>query len=436
MTEQSPVNIFWFRRDLRIEDNHGLSRALSGKIPVLPVFIFDRTILETLPDPSDPRVSFIYENIKQLKIRLQKIGSDIKVFYGYPTEVWKDILSKYKVHNVFTNHDYEPYARKRDKEIKDLLTNRDIPFYSFKDQVIFEKSDILKSDGKPYTIFTPYSRQHKLKLTVNDLQSYSSEKLVDNFLKMPPSRSIGLEEMGFKKSGLDIPDSAINSKLISEYDHKRDYPAVDGTSRLGIHLRFGTISIRKLYQAALDLNETFVNELIWREFFMQILWHFPYVEKSSFRKEYDKIKWLNDPKDFETWKKGTTGFPIVDAGMRELNATGFMHNRVRMITASFLVKDLLIDWRLGEHYFAEKLLDFELASNNGNWQWAAGCGCDAAPYFRVFNPYLQAQKFDPQNIYIKKWVPEYGTGKYPKPMVDHSIAVRRVKDYYSNALKK
>lgn len=430
------INIFWFRRDLRLDDNAGLYRALKSNNAVLSVFIFDYNILKRLDDEHDARISFIHQTIQKIHAELKALGSTIKVYYGKPVEVWKEIISAYKVEKVFTNSDYGPYARQRDPDVAALLKEHGIAFNEFKDQVIFEKDEVLKDDGKPYTVFTPYSRKWKAKLNSFYLKPYPTEKYFSNFYNIEPSILPTLENIGFKPTTIPIPSSNVSDELIKQYHEQRNFPAVDGTSKLGVHLRFGTISIRKLAQRALALNETYLNELIWRDFYHMILWHFPHAAKNAFKKEYDKIVWRNNEEEFKKWCEGKTGYPIVDAGMRELNATGYMHNRVRMITASFLTKHLLIDWRWGEAYFAKKLLDFDLAANNGGWQWAASTGCDAAPYFRIFNPTEQTKKFDAELKYIKHWVPELNTFGYPKPIVEHTFARNRALETYKQALSK
>jgi deoxyribodipyrimidine photo-lyase len=430
------LNIFWFRRDLRLEDNTGLYQVLSHDIPVLPVFIFDELILSKLDDKADSRIRFIYDEVKRLKEQLEKTGSSLLIRYGKPVEIFTGIIEEYEINAVYTNHDYEPYAQGRDKKVKSILNARGIDFYSYKDQVIFEKNEVVKDSGEPYTVFTPYAKKWRSAFKVTEIQNHPSENLISNFIKISPFDLLSLSDLGFEETNSFIPAREINEKIIKNYHETRDFPAIAGTSRLGVHLRFGTISIRELVKISAGLNEVFLNELIWREFYMMILWHFPHVEGQSFKPQYDRIEWQNNEKHFETWCKGITGYPIVDAGMRELNQTGSMHNRSRMITASFLTKHLLIDWRWGEAYFAKKLLDFELASNNGGWQWAAGTGCDAAPYFRVFNPALQAEKFDPEKKYIMKWVPEYGTDHYPQPVVNHAEARNKAISAYKNALSK
>lgn len=430
------VNLFWFRRDLRLEDNAGLYQALKDKNPVVPLFIFDKNILDELEDRTDRRVEFIYQALQQLQQQLLKLGSTLEVRYGFPEQVYKELLQEYTIEKVFTNHDYEPYAQKRDTAIEQLLQTHGASFHTFKDQVILEKNEVLKDDGKPYTVFTPYSRKWKAVLTEFHLKPYPNKKYFRNFYKQPERTIISLEAMNFKAAGLPFPGKEWQGAIIRNYKEQRDIPSIQGTSRLSVHLRFGTISIRTLAAEAGAFNETFLNELIWRDFYHMILWHFPKVVGHAFKKEYDAIKWRNNEKEFAAWCKGQTGYPIVDAGMRELNETGFMHNRVRMIVASFLTKHLLTDWRWGEAYFAKKLLDFDLAANNGGWQWAAGSGCDAAPYFRVFNPYLQTQKFDPELKYVRKWVPEFEEFSYPQPIVPHELARKRCLETYAIALKK
>ena len=431
------VNIFWFRRDLRLRDNAGLFHALIDNLPVLPVFIFDKNILDKLEDKADKRVAFIHAALGEMQESLLKIGSSIEIFYSTPIEVFTDLLTRFKIEKVFTNHDYEPYAKERDNAVCELLKKHNVVFSTYKDHVIFEKDEVLKDDGKPYTVFTPYSNKWRAILDDSFLKEYSTEKSFHNFHQQPPQVIPELKSIGFKGDAFKFPPKGHNGNLIMSYQQQRNYPAILGTSKLGVHLRFGTISIRELVRKSMSLSESYINELIWRDFYHMILWHFPHVGNGrSFKPEYDNIEWRRDEGEFEKWCNGQTGYPIVDAGMRELNATGFMHNRVRMIVASFLSKHLLLDWRLGEAYFAEKLLDFDLAANNGGWQWAAGCGCDAAPYFRIFNPYLQTRKFDPKLDYVNKWVPELNDFNYPKPIVEHSFARKRCLEVYGKALKK
>ena len=429
------VNIFWFRRDLRLLDNAGLYHALKGDSPVVPVFIFDKIILDQLEEKKDKRVEFIHDALIEMQEKLERIQSSLEVYFGTPEEAFEKLISDYDVQTVFTNHDYELYAIERDERIKNLLAKKNIDLKTYKDQVIFEKDEVLKDDGKPYTVYTPYSRKWKAMLTDFYIKSYPAEKYYKNFFKQSPRSIPSLGSMGFKATGKSFPSKNPGEDLLKHYDETRDFPGIEGTSRLGIHLRFGTISIRKLVAKAKEVNAVFLNELIWREFYMSILWHFPHVGRhKAFKPEYDNIKWRNNEDEFEKWCKGKTGYPIVDAGMRQLNETGYMHNRVRMITASFLCKHLLIDWRWGEAYFAEKLLDFDFAANNGGWQWVAGSGCDAAPYFRIFNPQLQTEKFDKDLKYIKRWVPEFQEFDYPKPIVEHTAARDRCLKVYKEAL--
>jgi deoxyribodipyrimidine photo-lyase len=433
---EKKIAVFWFRRDLRLFDNTALYYALSSGFSVLPVFIFDSDILSSLSNKEDLRVNFIYKSVMELKRNLEAIGSSLLIFYGRTEEVFNSLISGYTLASVYTNRDYETYAISRDEKIAKILDIAGVGFLTFKDQVIFEKSEIVKPDGLPYSIFTPYCRKWLENFNQQKAIFFPSESLTANFVQCQPFTALRLEDIGFKTVDFRFPKAIPDKEIILNYQQFRDIPALDRTSHLGIHLRFGTISIRQTAILAHQLSETWLNELIWREFFMQILFHYPYVEKSAFKSQYDRIEWINNEEDFQKWCMGKTGYPIVDAGMRELNHTGFMHNRVRMITASFLVKHLLIDWRWGEAYFAEKLLDFELSSNNGNWQWAAGTGCDAAPYFRIFNPHAQTDRFDPKADYIKHWVPEYGSNAYANPIVDHSFARNRCLMVYKNALSK
>lgn len=430
------ISLFWFRRDLRLDDNAGLYYALKSNASVLPIFIFDKHILDKLEDKKDKRVEFIHSVISDLSSQLKELGSSIKVFYSTPEKVFKELVKEFEIQTVYTNHDYEPYATERDSVIKEFLSKHKIEFKTYKDQCIFEKNEVTKDDGKPYTVFTPYSRKWKLKLTGYHVKPYPNKKYFSNFLKTSPFEIPSLQKMGFEKTDLEVPSKSISKSIVTHYKEQRDFPAIKGTSRLSVHLRFGTVSIRALVKQALVLNETWLNELIWRDFYMTILYHFPNAAKNSFKPKYDRIVWRNNENEFKAWCEGKTGFQIVDAGMRELNSTGFMHNRVRMIVASFLVKDLLIEWRWGEAYFAQKLLDFDLSANNGGWQWAAGSGCDSAPYFRVFNPTEQTKKFDPKYEYIKKWVPEFNTPQYVKPIVDHASARLRVLAVYKEALSE
>lgn len=430
-----PIRLFWFRRDLRLHDNTALFQALQGEVPVLPLFIFDSQILGKLPNASDARVAFIHHTLLGLKAMLQKQGSDIRILHTTPLAAFQQLMNEFSIEAVYCNDDYEAYAQERDQAVASLLADHRIPFHRLKDHVLFEKSEVMKDDGKPYTVFTPYSRKWKSHLNDETLRHYPSEKHLHRLQQTAVLPMPTLGELGFTKTDLLFPASDIQEQILETYAQKRDVPGINGTSRLGLHLRFGTISIRALARKARSLSESFLNELIWRDFYQMIVWHFPDVRKGkAFKPAYDAIPWLNDEAAFDRWCTGQTGYPIVDAGMRELNATGFMHNRVRMITASFLCKHLLIDWRWGEAYFAEKLLDYDFASNNGGWQWASGSGCDAAPYFRIFNPELQTKKFDPSFTYLRKWVPEFESFTYPKPMIEHTVARNRCLAVYKKAL--
>jgi deoxyribodipyrimidine photo-lyase len=430
---QTKVCVMWFRRDLRLKDNTALAKALSSGLPVLPIFIFDPAILERLKEQSDLRVQFIHSAVLEMANELRQRGRAFQIFHDDPKKVFHDLLVRFSISDVYANEDYEPYARSRDAAMEKLLQVAGVKLHLSKDQVIFSKDDVLKDDGTPYTVFTPYKRRWLNTLTSSDLVEQPSTALLDGVLK-GPTQPLELTDLGFKKTNFDFPKRNVRAALLKNYDKTRDIPALNGTSRLSVHFRFGTVSPRKAVSVAQATSDTWLSELIWREFFMQILWHFPHVATSSFRAEYDTIRWTEDDALFSSWCEGRTGFPLVDAGMRELNETGFMHNRVRMVTASFLVKDLLIDWRKGEQYFADRLLDFDLSANNGNWQWAAGTGCDAAPYFRIFNPESQQKKFDPEFKYIKTWLPEYGTKDYPPPIVDHGKARLAALAAYKKAL--
>lgn len=429
------ISIFWFRRDLRLQDNAGLYHALRSGTPVVPIFIFDTNILEELEDKADKRVDFIHRQLTRLQAELTAIGSTLHVLTGSPLQCYEQLINTYNIAAVYTNHDYEPYAQQRDAAIADFLKSKGITLHTYKDQVIFEKDEVLKDDGKPYTVYTPYSKKWKAKLNAFYLRPYPTEKYFHNFYQQPAIALPSLADIGFLHTDLDVVNPELDVAVAKEYHNTRDIPSVRGTTRLSVHLRFGTISIRQLAAQSGAINEKLLNELIWRDFYHMILWHFPQVVNQAFKKDYDLIQWRNNEVEFDKWCKGETGYPIVDAGMRELNATGYMHNRVRMVVASFLTKHLLIDWRWGEAYFAKKLLDFDLAANNGGWQWAAGSGCDAAPYFRIFNPYLQTLKFDGELKYIRKWVPEFEEFTYPKPIVEHDVARKRCLEVYTAALK-
>jgi deoxyribodipyrimidine photo-lyase len=431
---EKEINVCWLRRDLRLNDNAALYHALKTEAPVLLLFIFDKKILDDLHDRQDARVTFIYDQLLKLNEELHAHGSSLLVKYGTPEEVWAEMLSNYKIKGVFANHDYEPYAIERDNGLMEFLQTESISFQTYKDQVIFEKNEVTKADGKPYTVFTPYFRAWEKKLTDFFLKAYPVEKYNKHLYQTPPLPFPELSKLGFTRSEQHFPSANFKEKL-AVYEARRDYPGDEATSRIGLHLRFGTVSIREAATTAIEANaKTWLSELVWREFYMMILFHFPQIATQSFKPAYDKIRWLNKEEDFEAWKNGKTGYPIVDAGMNQLNQTGFMHNRVRMIVGSFLTKHLLIDWRWGEAYFAEKLLDYEMASNVGGWQWACGCGNDAAPYFRVFNPALQAKRFDPKNSYIYRWAPEYKQEKHTQPIVDHAFARERILKVFKEAL--
>ena len=430
------INICWLRRDLRLDDNAALYHALKAKNPVLLVFIFDKNILDKLENKADARVDFIHQQLTKIDEELTNKGSSLLVKHDTAENAWKEIVKNFAVEEVFTNHDYEPYAKQRDEEIEALLKQNNIALHTFKDQVIFEKDEVKKADGTPYTVFTPYYKQWQAKLNAFYLKSYPTKKYLKNLYQVASFPFPSLNDIGFEKSDVKFPSISFAEKL-NGYEKNRDFPAKNATTHLGLHLRFGTISIRKVASEALAQKaDKWISELAWREFYMMILWHFPHTINAAFKPAYNQIQWRNNEKEFELWCKGETGYPLVDAGMRELNETGFMHNRVRMVVASFLCKHLLIDWRWGEAYFAEKLLDYEQASNVGGWQWACGSGNDAAPYFRVFNPELQLKKFDPKMEYVFKWAPEYKKAIAPMPIVNHEFARKRVLEAYKKALNE
>jgi len=432
--EKKRISLFWFRRDLRTNDNHGLYQALKNSENVLPIFIFDTDILEKLPNKEDKRLCFIYDCVKELHAYFTNEGSSLLVLHGNPLILFSKLTEEYTVEGVYTNDDYEPYARQRDDKIKKYLAEKKIPFLAYKDQVIFEKNEIIKADGSPYTIFTPFSKLWKNTLTATQTASYPSASFMHKLFQTQPTPLLPFHQLGFNYIETKVPSKSVSTAIVSTYDKTRNFPWQRGTTGISVHLRFGTISVREMVKIALQYNETWLNELIWREFFMQILYHYPSVVQQSFKPKYDQIVWRNNEKEFAAWCKGETGYGMVDAGMHELNETGWMHNRVRMVVASFLCKHLLIDWRWGETYFAEKLMDYDLSANNGNWQWAAGTGCDSAPYFRIFNPYEQQKKFDSDFKYIKKWIPKYDAEKYISPIVDHSEARKRALEIYGRGI--
>ncbi len=427
------ATIFWFRRDLRLHDNVGLFYALSKSNTVYPIFIFDKDITNNL-NKDDYRLNFIKEQIKLMNKKLKKHECSINIFYGKPLDVFKNIISKTKIERVVFNKDYEPYAIKRDDTVKELMTKNNIEILSYKDHVIYEENEVVKKNGDPYVVYTPYSRKWISKFNDQEIVTYHSDEYLNNLKSL--NKTLKIYEIPFSSS-LTPLDLNFNEDIIKNYERDRNFPAINATSKLGVHLRFGTKSVRELVlRSNFCENKTFLKELIWREFFIQILWHFPHTVNKCFKDKYENVEWINDNENFIKWCEGNTGYPIVDAGMRELNSTGFMHNRVRMITASFLCKHLLIDWRKGEKYFASKLFDYEQASNVGNWQWVAGCGVDAAPYFRIFNPIEQLKKFDKQKNYVRKWVPEYDSESYVDPIIDHKYARERCLNAYKTGLNK
>ncbi|MER0169252.1 MAG: deoxyribodipyrimidine photo-lyase [Nitrosomonas sp.] len=430
----TPLAVFWFRRDLRLDDNAGLSHALASGRPILPIFIFDPDILAGLPR-NDARVTFIYDTVQAMRAELEaKHARSLALYHGKPLDVFAQILRSHPVAAVYTNHDYEPYARERDETVRQWLEAQAIAFRTYKDHVLFEKDEISKDDGGAYTVYTPYMRKWRKVQSQTTLTPYATAAKLTHLVKQAALPDVSLADIGFTRSAMPIPAYRLEHDILQHYARDRDFPSLAATSLLGPHLRFGTVSIRQIFQRAFEDSDIFCNELIWREFFSQILWHFPHTPQRSFKPQYDRIQWRNDEAEFKRWCEGTTGYPIVDAGMRQLNATSTMHNRVRMITASFLCKHLLIDWRWGEAYFAQKLLDYEMASNVGNWQWVAGCGVDAAPYFRIFNPSAQTEKFDKQFAYIQTWVSDWHTLNYPAPIVDHTFARERCLQAYQQAV--
>jgi deoxyribodipyrimidine photo-lyase len=427
MNTKESISIAWLRRDLRLDDNRAIYEAHQTGDKVLVLFIFDTDIIDEL-DKDDHRITFIYDNLEKINIELNNQKSALLIQKGRPVDIWKKLVSEYDIKSVHIARDYEPYAKERDREILELLSSNNITFKGYKDQVIFEKNEVVKQDNAPYTVFTPFKNKWLEAFKKNSIINYDLKTF--NFISHQFSFPT-LSELGFKRSEKEVQSFQLND--LENYKIERNIPSLDHTSKLSPHLRFGTVSIRKIVDK-MKGNEVFLSELIWREFFMQILYHFPQVIDHNFKEKYNGIQWRNDEVEFKKWSAGTTGYPMVDAGMRQLNETGYMHNRVRMITAGFLCKHLLIDWRWGEAYFAKKLFDYELSANNGNWQWAAGTGCDAAPYFRIFNPEEQLKKFDPKYLYINKWIPEFGTDRYPSPMVDHKEARLRALDVYKRGI--
>jgi len=431
--KEGPYVLFWFRRDLRLNENKGLYHALRSGKKVLPLFIFDDYILDPLP-ADDHRVYFIYRTLDAMQASLKEKGKVLLVRKGDPPEVFRQLLKQYTIETVVCNADHEPYGIERDEQVRIVLKEHGVGFQQYLDHLVMAKEEVLKSDQSPYHVFTPYSHRWKERLSDKHLAYHASEEMLSQLAGQRDAAFPALEELGLRKSTLQAPPLHVDESLIRDYHKNRDFPAKEGTSRLGVHLRFGTLSIRTLIKNAIQWNETFLNELIWREFYAMILWHYPQVVDQSFKSRYDRIEWLNDERQFSLWQKGQTGYPMVDAGMRQLSKTGYMHNRLRMVTASFLSKHLLIDWRWGEAWFGEKLFDYELSSNNGGWQWSAGTGCDAAPYFRIFNPMSQQKKFDPDTVFIRQWIPELDSLDYPMPVTDHARARERCLKAYRKAL--
>ncbi len=430
----APLHLFWFRRDLRLHDNHGLYRALTSGVPVLPVFIFDRHILDKLEDRDDRRISFIHDRVGALHRELAGHGGGLRVLHGAPDDVFTELIATHHIAAVYTNHDHEPYARERDEKVGRLLAAHGIAFHTFKDQVLFERDEVVKNDGKPYTVFTPYGRKWRAALAERGVPHHPSEDHMRGLARIDAPPMPALADIGFARAPYHVADTPPDVAQLKRYAAERDFPAKDGATGIGVHLRFGTVSVRDMVRLAMAHSDGWLNELIWREFFMQVLGHFPHVVHGAFRPAYDRIEWRNEPAHFDAWCEGRTGYPLVDAGMRQLRATGHMHNRVRMVVASFLTKHLLIDWRLGEAWFARWLMDYDLAANNGNWQWAAGTGCDAAPYFRIFDPTAQLKRFDRELTYVKRWAPDHAAGNGPRPIVDHPAARLRALATYKAAL--
>jgi deoxyribodipyrimidine photo-lyase len=474
--QQEPIyekSLVWFRRDLRDYDNAALYHALKSSKNVYCAFVFDTAILDKLNDKADRRVEFIWESVRELKASLQEHGSDLIVLHGNAGDEIPKLANTLLVNAVFTNHDYEPSAIARDTNVAEKLNISDIAFHHHKDHVIFEKDEVLNLSGRPYGVFTPYKNMW-LK-TVNDffVKAYPVDAYLKNLAKLKVSQLISLGEMGFKRTNLSnmrLPTGMQGGltlfddfkERLSHYKDARDFPAIKGVSYLSVHLRFGTISIRHLareaMQAANTGAQTWLSELIWRDFYVQILHHNPSVAVGkAYKTEFQALNFPNNPVLFQAWCDGKTGYPLVDAAMQQLNTTGFMHNRLRMVAASFLVKDLLIDWRWGERYFAEKLIDFDLSANNGGWQWAASTGCDAQPWFRIFNPITQSERFDAQGKFIRKYVPVLAKcndkeihapwlipplrlqelnisigNDYPAPVVDHATQRQKALVLYKN----
>ena len=470
-------SLVWFRRDLRDFDHAALYHALKTSSQVFCIFVFDTEILDKLSNKQDRRVEFIWESVKELKAALQANGGDLIVMHGKARELIPTYALQANIHAVFANRDYEPSAVARDAEVAAKLAQNNIEFHSFKDQVLFEKDEILSLSNKPYSVFTPYKNAHLKKLDDFYLKPYPVDGYIHNYAKVAPSHLISLESMGFVRTNLAdvrLPTGMSGGAQLfadfetrmHQYKDARNFPAVKGVSYLSVHLRFGTVSIRHLARQARNHanagSQTWLNELIWRDFYSQILHHHPQVAAGrAYKAEFENLPFPNDEALFKAWCEGKTGYPLIDAAMRQINSTGFMHNRLRMVVACFLVKDLLIDWRWGERYFAEHLIDFDLSANNGGWQWAASTGCDAQPWFRIFNPITQSERFDAAGKFIRKYVPELANcsdeeihapwqmsslmqqlcnviiGKdYPTPIVDHATQRALALDLHKNCQLK
>ncbi len=413
--------LVWFRRDLRDFDHAALYHALKQARQVVCAFVFDRELLDALTDPADRRVEFIHASVTELQQALQAKGGGLIVQYDVARHGIVQLAVELEVDAVFFNHDDDPAALARDAAVEAALRARDIGVHHGKDAVIFEREEVLTAGGTPYSVFTPYKNAWLKKLTPYFLQAYPVEAYADR-LEARSTPVPGLQEMGFLPTNLrdmKLPTGMSGAARllddfldrIERYQETRDFPAQKGPSYLSVHLRFGTVSIRQLAAAAWQQGgrgaQTWLSELIWRDFYHQILWHRPDVASGhAFKPQYDALPWPNPPGHFEAWCEARTGYPLVDAAMRQLNQTGYMHNRLRMVAASFLTKDLLVDWRLGERYFADRLIDFDLAANSGGWQWAASVGCDAQPWFRIFNPVTQSERFDAQGKFIRRYLPE------------------------------
>jgi deoxyribodipyrimidine photo-lyase len=447
------ASLFIFRRDLRIDDNSALNQAIACSKAVLPCFIFDPRQINHHPYHSQPALQFMRQSLADLRQSFQQLDAELALYEGLPAVVIKQVFQQHRIKAVFVNRDYTPFSRLRDNELAQACRDLGIDFHSVPDYLLTEPEQAVKSNGSPYHVFTAFynnARQFVVPLPTR-LEKASFIKLEDeftsdlsDFLQNDTSTNAFT---GGRQRALAILASL---DKLADYQMQRDYPALDATSQLSAHLKFGTCSVREVYYAIiqyLGAEHPLLRQLYWRDFFTHIAYHYPHVFGKAFNSRYDNLVWDNNRVQFDRWANGTTGFPIVDAGMRELNATGFMHNRVRMIVASFLTKDLHISWRWGERYFAQHLVDYDPCVNNGNWQWAASTGCDAQPYFRIFNPWLQQQKFDPECTYIYRWIPELkgfppniihnwhskNSGNlYPAPMVDHAKESKIAKERYKN----